>query len=269
MNNNIIDVLSLIDSKNRSSKNWVNHNFLYQKLSKDLPVKLFELKSSFKNILLLSSDGGEALNEITKINYEKIIFFSPYIELLKRSHKSLKNIQRISGNFENLPFNYEKFDLIISNLNLHCINKKKEHFKNIYNLLKKEGLLLCNFFGENSLIELKNSLFHSDEKIFKGVYARQLPTLKMVDITDLLSLEGFKELVSEKISYKVYYNHVMDLLKDLKGTGENCFISSRKKSLMTNKYVEILNDHYKKKFGNINGLTATCDVISVSCWKGS
>ena len=53
MNNNIIDVLSLIDSKNRSSKNWANHNFLYQKLSKDLPIKLFELKRSFKNILLL------------------------------------------------------------------------------------------------------------------------------------------------------------------------------------------------------------------------
>ena len=91
----------------------------------------------------------------------------------------------------------------------------------------------------------------------------------MVDITDLLSLEGFKELVSEKISYKIYYNHVMDLLKDLKGTGENCFILSRKKSLMTNNYIEVLNDQYKKNFGNDNGLTATCDVISVSCWKGS
>ncbi len=269
MNNNIIDVLSLIDSKNRSNKNWIDHNFLYKKLSKDLGIKLSELRGDFKNILLLSPDGGEALNELKKINFEKIIFFSPYIELLKRGNNSSESIQKISGNFENLPFKYEMFDLIISNLNLHSIDDKKKHFKTIYNLLKKNGLLLCNFFGEKSLIELKNALFYTDEKTFKGVYVRQLPNLKMVDVTDLLSLEGFKELVSEKISYKIYYNHVLDLLKDLKGTGENSFISSRKKSLMTNKYIETLNDHYKKKFGNANGLSATCDVISISCWKGS
>ena len=58
----------------------------------------------------------------------------------------------------------------------------------------------------------------------------RLPTnLKMVEISDLLSQIGFKELVSEKISYKIYYNHVRKLLEDLKGIGESSYFKKRKK----------------------------------------
>ena len=58
----------------------------------------------------------------------------------------------------------------------------------------------------------------------------RLPTnLKMVEISDLLSQIGFKELVSEKISYKIYYNHAEKLLEDLKGIGESSYFKKRKK----------------------------------------
>ena len=35
-------------------------------------------------------------------------------------------------------------------------------------ILTKDGLLICNYFGENSLIELKNSFMLTDEKVFGG-----------------------------------------------------------------------------------------------------
>ena len=32
-------------------------------------------------------------------------------------------------------------------------------------------------------------------------------------------------------------------------------------------YINELNRQYKRNFGNSDGLLATCDVVSISCWK--
>ena len=56
----------------------------------------------------------------------------------------------------------------------------------------------------------------------------------MIEICELLSLVGFKELVSEKINYQIHYNHVLDLLKDIKGTGENNLLTKKKKRFNDN-----------------------------------
>ena len=125
MNDNIIDIKSLIDSKNRSCKSWEKHNFLFKKLSKVILLKPNELRSNYKDILLLSADAGEALTEISKINCNRIVFLSPYLKLLERDNSKTKKIFKINGHFESLPLKNEKFDLIVSNLYLHTINKKK------------------------------------------------------------------------------------------------------------------------------------------------
>ena len=41
----LIDINSLINSKNKSSKNWYEHNFLFNKISELLGEKLKELGS--------------------------------------------------------------------------------------------------------------------------------------------------------------------------------------------------------------------------------
>ena len=36
---------------------------------------------------------------------------------------------------------------------------------------------------------------------------------------------------------------------------------------MTNNYLNTLNNEYKKKYSDENGLRLSCDVVSVSSWK--
>ena len=115
--------------------------------------------------------------------------------------------------------------------------------------------------------ELRNSLIATDQKLFNGAYMRLPVNLKMVDISDLLGQVGFKELVSEKISYKIYYKNIRKIFEDLKGIGENKILYNRKKSLMTNNYLNTLNNEYNKKFSDEDGLRLSCDVVSVSSWK--
>ncbi len=269
VNTDIIDINSLIHSKNKSSKNWNNHNFLFNRISNILGDKLPELGHQFDNILLLSSDGGEAVENIMKISFKNLIFLSPYKDLLKKKNILSRDIFKVEGNFENIPCKDKKFDLIISNLCLHNINEKKNHLTKIFRLLNNNGLLICNFFGEKTMHELKTSLFVTDEKFFKGTYMRLPPSLKMVGISDLLSEVGFNELVSEKISFKIYYENIKKIFEDIKGIGESKILIDRKKSLMTKNYLDSLNLEYKKNFSNKYGLRLTCDVISVSGWKNT
>ena len=91
--------------------------------------------------------------------------------------------------------------------------------------------------------------------------------LKMVEISDLLGQVGFDELVSETISYQIYYKNIRKIFEDLKGIGENKILSNRKKSQMTNNYLNTLNKEYKNKFRDENGMRLTCEVVSVSSWK--
>ncbi len=269
MHNSTIDINSLIYSKNKSSKNWKKHNFLHVKISDLVGKKIFELSHKFKNLLVLSSDMGEVMKNVTKMDFEKLIFLSPYKNLLKEININEKRISKVEGNFENLPFSENKFDLIISNLCLHNINDKESHLNKIYNLLTKDGFLICNFFGENCLKELRNCLFAADEEIFKGIFLRLAPNLKMVDVSDLFSTSGFKEIVSEKITYKIYYSNAFNILKDIKGIGENSFLLNRKKSLMTNNYLKKLDFIYKKRFGSSHGLEVSCDIVSIIGWKNT
>ena len=61
----MIDLNFLINSKNKSSRNWGNHNFLFKKISNLIGDKLNELNNKYENILLLSSDCDEAFTSVT------------------------------------------------------------------------------------------------------------------------------------------------------------------------------------------------------------
>ena len=126
MDNFIVDLDFLINSKNKSSRNWKNHNFLFHKLSEILSLKLNELNSNFENILLLSSDCDEALKTLKQKDFKNLVFISPYEKLLKRAKNNQNNVLKVQSDFENLPCSNGKFNLIVSNLCLHTINEKKK-----------------------------------------------------------------------------------------------------------------------------------------------
>ena len=268
MNENItIDTNSLINYKNKSSKNWIKHNFILERLSNILENKSKELGDNFGNVLLLSSDRGETLNYVKKIKYKNLILVSPFRNLIEEIFFAKNDLLKVESKFEKLPFKNKQFDLIISNLCLHSINNIQKHIKNIFDLLIDGGLFICNFFGESSLTELKNSLIRTDEEIFNGIFLRTAPNLKMVVISDVISQIGFKELVSEKISYQIFYSNIEKILEDLRGLGENCVLLNKNKGLMTKNYIQKLGKLYKKHYAAEQGLKLSCDVVSICCWK--
>ena len=165
------------------------------------------------------------------------------------------------------PFSDNKFDLIICNFNFHNILDKKDYLNNLNSILSEGGLLICNFFGENSLVELRRSLILTDEELYNGSFLRIQKNITMNEFSNLLIKSGFKDIVNEKINYQIYYKNIISLLKDIRGIGENSGMDL-KEIKISKGYIKLLEMIYKKKFSNTdNQLKLSVDIISSCSWK--
>ena len=266
----MFDTKSLIKCKDKASKAWDKHNFIFIKFAEVFFEKLKETNLTFRNVLLISSDFNETYRKLLNLNFQSLTYLSQYKSLLDKIYISKKNIFKKFIYLENLERmkGNKKFDLIICSFNFHNINEKLNYSKNLNKLLSDDGVLFCNFFGENSLFELRKSLIKADEKIFKGVFSRMPPTIKMMDASNIFSSAGFSEIVSETINYDIYYRNVQEILEDISGIGENSCLKYRKKSLFSRNYLKTLNTIYSDEFTNKdNLLKASCNIISMTMWK--
>ena len=163
---NLTDENKIISSKNKAFRNWKKHNFIFRKFSTLLYEKIIDIKKEFKDVLVITSDFDETISEISNIPHTNMSYLSQYKSFIENIN--LKNIHKVFSPFEKIPFKEESFDLVICNFCFHNISSKKEYLKNLNKILKNGGLLICNYFGEDSLVELKNSFILTDEKIYGG-----------------------------------------------------------------------------------------------------
>ncbi len=257
---NIIDKKKLIEEKNKAFETW-EKNFIFSKFSKILFQKIVELKPRYKNVLLITSDLDETANEVSRIKCKNFIYLSQYNCLLKRNLQE-KSFNKVFAFFDKIPIRNNSIDLVICNFCINNIEDKKSYLSKLYNILSDDGLFICNFFGEQTLDELKYSFIEADEKFYKGSYTRIPQNIRMADFSNFISNIGFKEIVTEKVNYEVFYKNILSLLKDIRATGESNIYKYKRKPI-SKSYLKYTEQIYKKKFK----LKASIDIISVSSWK--
>ena len=263
----IFDTKSLQRSKGKATKKWSDHNFIFKKFSPVLLEKIKILGLDLDKVLLITSDRDEMFDCLNSLKFQELIIVSQYDELLK-DVKLNSNSKKYKLEYMELNNLNEKFDLIVCNFNLHNINHKFAYVKILDSLLSTNGLLVCNFFGENTLSELRQSLIKTDEKIFQGVHLRIPSSIKMNEASELFTKATYSEIVIEKISFDIYYKNVKELLFDIKGIGEISTLKKRYKSLITPNYLSKLNEIYKEQYTDNNTLLkSTCDILSATMWK--
>ena len=262
---NLTDENKIISCKNKAFRNWKKHNFIFKKFSSLLYEKIIDIKKEFQDVLVITSDFDETISEISKIPHTNISYLSQYKLFIENIN--IKNIHKVFSPFKKIPFKEESFDLVVCNFCFHNISAKIEYLKNLKKILKNGGLLICNYFGENSLVELKNSFILTDEKIYGGSFLRFPKNLKLVEFSGMLANQGFSEIITEKINFEIFYNNVFQILKDIKGIGEDGFRNEKKKKI-SRLYLKELDKVYKNNFSNTDSkLQVTCEIVSSSSWK--
>ena len=156
----------------------------------------------FSDVLDVGCGTGEILN-IIKTLYPAVLLFGIDIskEMLKRAEeKGLNNSRLFLGDAECLPFENEKFDLLICTDSFHHYPNPQRAIDEFYRVLRTDGtLLLADFWKPFPFRQLMNLFIpYSNEGDVK-VYSQS-------EITKFLKQASFKNIhyqILEKSSYLV------------------------------------------------------------------
>ena len=233
-------------------------NFIYEHTAQDLSSRLDEINRDFNSILILTKNKNFISDKLLARKIRDPLIVSP----LSLSNKRAIMIE----DEENLPFQDNSFDLILSDLMLHTSNNLKTSLEKIHALLKPDGLMLCTMFGSETLSELKSCLLRAEEQLKEKVYPRINPFADIRAAGDILQSSGFKLCVVDDTTIKVNSKDVNQLVKLIRSMGENNSINIDKPNIsrnIWNKTSEFMKDITPEE----DGVISTFEILTLTGWK--
>ncbi len=263
--NHLFDRKSVEQHRNRSiNMDWAKHGFLFEEVSDRLAERLMDISRTFEMALDLGCRSG-ALGE-RLMQYGEI-------DHLISADLCVSWGGNLTSNFvvvdeEWLPFASHSFDLVGSALNLHWTNDLPGALVQIFRSLKPDGLFLGALFGVESLHELKWCLMQAESEIRGGVSPRISPFAEIRDAGGLLQRAGFALPVTDVDMITLKYSSAFDLMKELRGMGENNSLVMRQKSFTGRKVLFRAAELYQENYQDEDGLIpASFQIIYLAGWS--
>lgn len=178
--------------------------------------------------------------------------------------------EHLNADEEFLPFANNSFDLVISFFHLHWANDLPGVLLQIRHLLQPDGLFLGGLFGEDSLIELRQSLWEAEYTLKQGIHPRVSPMIQVKDIGALLQRAGFAMPVADCERLTLLYNHPLELMKDLQFFGQNNALDQRQKMCAAKFVFKKAIEYYQKNHSNDQGkIKVSAHAVFLSGWTPS
>lgn len=247
---NLFNRKLLGQNQKRFAKDFSNHNFLYLEVANRIAENLSLMNREFVDILEVGAKG----------------------EFLKSLICQASNGHKINYNFhedgEIINATPESFDLIISNLNFHFINEIPQFLISVKNALKKDGIFIASFFGEENLRELAHVLYKSEMEIYSGVSPMMPPTIDVKTAAMILQKAGFLSPISDFEKIAVEYEEPLKLLYDLKFMGQGNILNNRSKRFFSRRFLNKILENYKNLYKNSDGsVNTTFEIVTIVGWK--
>jgi malonyl-CoA O-methyltransferase len=158
-----------------------------------------------------------------------------------------------------LPLADGSVDLLFSNLMLQWCNDIDAVFAEFRRVLKPHGLVSFSTFGPDTLKELRSAWTEADGHVHVSRF------LDMHDIGDALVRAGLAEPVMDVDYFRLTYQDVTDLMRDLKAIGAANAAAGRNRGLTGRRRLEAVRSAYEKR--RIEGrLPATWEVVYGHAW---
>ncbi len=259
MVNLLFDRKLLRQNRKRALKNFAQHNFLHHEIANRL-VENIELQNcNFEKCLEISALDNSLVDYIAKTKKVKQIF---------QTRMNFSKDCNIVADDEFLPFKNESFNLIISNLNLQHINLVPQFLMQVQNLLKKDGIFIASFFGEENLFDLRKAVFEAENEVFGGISPRIIPTIDVKNAAMLLQKAGFSNPISSLDIIEVEYENAKKLLSDVKNMAQGNILLKRSRKFATRKFLDEILNNYAKIAAIEGGLVkARFEIVTMIGWK--
>ena len=136
--------------------------------------------------------------------------------------------------------------------------------------LKEDGLFLVALFGGETLKELRQSLMAAETQILGGAGPRVSPFADIQDGGALLQRAGFALPVVDTDLLTVSYKNPLELMRDLRGMGEQMSTYTRQKTFTRRDVLFKAADIYQNTYGDADGrVPATFEIITLTAWAPS
>ncbi|MBN9673945.1 methyltransferase domain-containing protein [Labrenzia aggregata] len=166
-----------------------------------------------------------------------------------------------------LPFRDASVDLIVSALNLHCVNDLPGALIQIRRALAPDGLFLATLPGAGTLTELRDSLTRAELEITGGAAARVLPFADTRDLGALLQRAGFALPVTDLDTVTVRYDTMFALMADLRAMGATSVLSERSRAPLNRRIFLRAAELYAENYADPDGrIRATFALTTLLGW---
>ena len=249
--------------RERAADGFSSFSFLFREAAERLVDRLFDIRREFPLALDLGSHGGLVADILAGRDCIQSIVQCDLSEKLVRGASGL----RIVGDEEVQPFAPDTFDLVISSASFHWINDLPGTLVQALRSLRPDGLLLVNFFGGETLKELRRSLLEVESEIKGGVSPRVSPFTDVRDAGALLQRTGFALPVADLETVTVSYESPQKLFHDLRGMGEVNSIIGRQKTFTSRQILLSAFKRYREIYEDQLGrIPATFEIITLTGW---
>lgn len=185
------------------------------------------------------------------------------LSMVKTTQQSAGDSSQLSGicaDVQQLPFQDECAELLISNLMLQWCNDLLAVFQECVRVLRPQGLFTFTTFGPDTLYELRNSWGQIDG------YTHASQFVDMHDVGDTLLAAGFRDPVMDREVITVTYPAVKGLLQDLKAIGASNATLGRNRGLTGKQRLQAFYQAYEAYQLEDGLYPATYEVIYGHAW---
>jgi len=215
-------------------------------------------------------DLAERLQDINR-QFEQAILVGPFDlrqELAKRlpPERQIKHIQ-FTEHLGDLSKSASQPGLIISLLDLQSENNLPNDLSHAALTLKPDGVFIAAVFGGETLTELRQAFYQTDEAIFKGLSAHIFPMITHSQAGQLLSHAGLNLPVIDIDRFTVNYSNLSHLIKDLRDLGETNILSARTDKYLGKLYLKNLEKNYNQLFSDRGKLRTQFEVLWLTGWS--
>ena len=170
----LFDRARIARNRDRASVAFQDYAFLKTRESTQLLERLKDSPLTFSRALDLWAHSGQASDVLRDSGLvEALTALEP--SPLMRKRLMAQGFETCGFEGEQLAFDDQTFDLVVSVLGLHWVNDLPGLLHQIRRVLKPDGLFLAALFGGETLHELRQCLIEVESELTGGGIDRPLP----------------------------------------------------------------------------------------------
>lgn len=232
---------------------------LQEEVSQRLLDRLDYVRIQPRRVLDLGARLGRSSRALKQRFPEALVVSADVPDMLAASGPC-EGVHPVAALLPELPFRDAAFDLVFSSLELPWCSGVTAALEALCGLLAPGGLLMFTTLGPDTLVELRLSWQHGDERQHVHGF------FDMHDIGDAMLRAGFAEPVMDTERIRLTYADSEALLEDLRHAGAQNVLHERRRTLTGPGRLRAMREAYESLRSPEGRLPATCEVIYGHAW---